>query len=162
MTDSEILGCDGRAQALRRGRPAPRGAHGRGPRRSGRARRVAIVGASGRARRRCCRSSAGSTCRRPAPCASRGSRSPSITDAARGVLRNRALGFVYQFHHLLPEFTALENVAMPLLVRRDAGRARAGRGARAARARGPRRPPGHRPRSSRAASASARPSHARW
>ncbi|MFZ5755501.1 MAG: lipoprotein-releasing ABC transporter ATP-binding protein LolD [Pseudomonadota bacterium] len=70
-----------------------------------------------------------------------GEKLSSLDERARGRLRNRAIGFVYQFHHLLPEFTARENVAMPLLIgglaageagnRADAVLARVGLAARA-------------------------------
>jgi len=56
-----------------------------------------------------------------------GQKMSALSNAERGRLRNRALGFVYQFHHLLPEFTALENVMLPLLLQKTAQREAAAR-----------------------------------
>lgn len=92
--------------------------------------RIAIVGASGSGKTTLLQVLGGLDLPTGGTVRIAGERMEALSDAARGRLRNRAVGFIYQFHHLLPEFSALENVAMPLLVRRMEAR-KAGEQARA-------------------------------
>jgi lipoprotein-releasing system ATP-binding protein len=89
--------------------------------------RVAIIGASGSGKTTLLQLLGGLDAPTRGEVLVNGASMSRMSDVERGRLRNQALGFVYQFHHLLPEFTALENVAMPLLVRgtavEDAARA---------------------------------------